>query len=62
MGSHLIFGFPATLAMVGLGIVALRRTRREAIAHTELQQEVAPPRTDRAVALNQARRWKRSAD
>jgi two-component system, NtrC family, sensor kinase len=34
MGSHLIFGIPATLAMIGLGFTALRRTQR-------LQDEVA---------------------
>ena len=33
MASHLIFGLPATLALIGLGFVALRRTER-------LQQEV----------------------
>jgi two-component system NtrC family sensor kinase len=33
MASHLIFGLPATLALVGLGLIALRRTER-------LQQEV----------------------
>jgi two-component system NtrC family sensor kinase len=53
MGSHLIFGLPATIAMIGLGIVALRRTRREVIAHTQLQQEVA--RRERTeIALQQA--------
>jgi two-component system NtrC family sensor kinase len=38
---HLIFGVPATLAMFGLGVVALRRTRREAAAHEQLRQETA---------------------
>ncbi len=53
MGSHLIFGLPATIAMIGLGFVALRRTRREAIAHAQLQQEVA--RRERTeLALQQA--------
>ncbi|MGV3634965.1 MAG: ATP-binding protein [Pseudorhodoplanes sp.] len=53
MASHLIFGLPATLAMIGLGIVALRRTRREAIAHSQLQQEVS--RRERTeLALQQA--------
>ena len=32
---------PATIAMIGLGMIALRRTRREAMAHAQLQQEVA---------------------
>jgi two-component system NtrC family sensor kinase len=53
MGSHLIFGLPATVAMIGLGFVALRRTRREANAHAQLQQEVA--RRERTeMALQQA--------
>ncbi len=53
MASHLIFGLPATLAMIALGIVALRRTRREALAHQQLQQEVA--RRERTeIALQQA--------
>jgi two-component system NtrC family sensor kinase len=39
MSRHLIFGVPATLAMFGLGLVALRRTRREAAAHARLRQE-----------------------
>jgi two-component system NtrC family sensor kinase len=53
MASHLIFGLPATIAMIGLGFVALRRTRREVIAHTQLQQEVA--RRERTeLALQQA--------
>ena len=53
MGSHLIFGLPATIAMIGLGFVALRRTRREAIAHARLQREVS--RRERTeLALQQA--------
>jgi len=53
MGSHLVFGLPATAAMIGLGFVALRRTRREAEAHNQLQQEVA--RRERTeLALQQA--------
>ena len=53
MGSHLIFGLPATAAMIGLGFVALRRTRREALAHAQLQQEVT--RRERTeLALQQA--------
>jgi two-component system NtrC family sensor kinase len=53
LGSHLIFALPATAAMIGLGFVALRRTRREAIAHTQLQREVA--RRERTeLALQQA--------
>ncbi len=53
LGSHLLFGIPATLAVIGLGLVALRRTLREVIAHTRLQQEVA--RRERTeIALQQA--------
>jgi two-component system NtrC family sensor kinase len=51
--SHVIFALPATVAMIGLGIMALRRTRREAIAHAKLQHEVA--RRERTeLALHQA--------
>ena len=39
LSRHLIFGIPATLAMFGLGVVALRRTRRETAAHQQLRQE-----------------------
>jgi two-component system NtrC family sensor kinase len=39
LSRHLIFGIPATLAMFGLGVVALRRTRREAAAYQQLRQE-----------------------
>ncbi len=41
MSRHLIFGIPATLAMVSLALMALRRSRREAGAHRQLRQEVA---------------------
>jgi len=41
MSRHLIFGIPATLAMVSLALMALRRTRREAGAHAQLREEVA---------------------
>jgi two-component system NtrC family sensor kinase len=41
MSSHLIFGIPATFAMFGLTLVALRHTRREAAVHRELRLEVA---------------------
>ena len=53
LANHLIFGLPAMLALIGLGLVALRRTRREAVAHARLQQEVA--RRERTeLALQQA--------
>jgi two-component system, NtrC family, sensor kinase len=48
MGSHLIFGIPATLAMFGLGIVALRRSRN-------LQQEIQR-REATEMALRQAQK------
>ena len=41
MSSHLIFGIPATLAMFGLALIALRHTRHEAAAHQQLMEEVA---------------------
>ncbi len=41
MSKHLIFGVPATLAMFGLGVMALRRTRREGAAHEQLRLETA---------------------
>jgi two-component system NtrC family sensor kinase len=48
MGSDLIFGIPATIAMFSLGLVALRRTRR-------LQQEVTR-REATEMALNHAQK------
>ena len=55
MASHLIFGLPATVAMIGLGLIALRRTRREAFAYTKLRQEVV--RRERTeLALQQAQK------
>src|SRR5262249_1562996 len=48
MSRHLIFGVPATLAMVSLGFIALRRTRR-------LQQEIAR-RESTEQALRQAQK------
>ena len=53
MSGHLVFGIPATLAMIGLGLFALRRTRREALAHAQLQQEVTR-REQTELALHQA--------
>ena len=41
MSRHLIFGIPATAAMVGLALMALRRTRREATANEMLRAEIA---------------------
>ena len=48
MGSHLIFGLPATLALVILGLIALRRSER-------LQQEVSR-RESTEQALRQAQK------
>jgi two-component system NtrC family sensor kinase len=53
MASHLVFGIPTTLAMIGLGLVALRRTRREAAAYSQLRHEVAR-REQTELALHQA--------
>jgi signal transduction histidine kinase/ActR/RegA family two-component response regulator len=41
MASHLVFGVPATIALVVLTLMALRHTRREALALTQLREEVA---------------------
>ena len=38
---HLIFGLPATAAMIALCLLALRRTRREAAANLMLRDEIA---------------------
>ena len=40
MSRHLIFGIPATAAMVGLSLMALARTRREAGANRMLREEI----------------------
>jgi two-component system NtrC family sensor kinase len=40
MSRHLIFGIPATAAMIGLSLMALRRTRREAVAIRQLRGEI----------------------
>ncbi len=39
MSKHLIFGIPATLAMFALGVIALRRMRRESAAYLQLREE-----------------------
>ncbi len=41
MSRHLIFGLPATAAMIALGLLALRRTRRETAANLKLREEIA---------------------
>src|SRR2546421_7254714 len=40
MARHLIFGIPATAAIVGLALMALARTRREAYASRMLREEI----------------------
>ncbi len=55
MANHLIFGVPATLAMVGLAWIALRRTRRESAAYVQLHAEVARRETTEQ-ALRQAQK------
>jgi len=53
IGTNLIFGLPATIAVISLGTVALLRTRRAALAHGKLQHEVE--RRERTeLALHQA--------
>lgn len=41
MASHLIFGVPATVAMIGLYLMALRRARREEATSEMLRAEIA---------------------
>jgi two-component system NtrC family sensor kinase len=55
MGRHLIFGIPATIAMVLLSWIALRRTRRESFAYAQLHEEVAR-RESTEKALRQAQK------
>ncbi|GJE52143.1 Sensor histidine kinase RcsC [Methylobacterium tardum] len=55
MASHLIFGIPATLGLVALSLVALRRTRREAMAMAALHAEAAR-RQDMEAQLRQAQK------
>src|SRR6185295_17581659 len=40
MARHLIFGLPATAALIALVLMALARTRREAAAHDMLRAEI----------------------
>jgi len=55
MAMHLIFGLPATLMMVGLGVFALRQARREAVANSQLRYEAAR-RQSTELALRQAQK------
>ena len=54
MASHLIFGIPATIALFGISLIALRRTERAELAHAQLRQEVARRElTERALRQSQ---------
>ena len=55
MATHLVFGLPATLMMVGLGFFALHQARREALAHAQLRHESAR-RQSTELALRQAQK------
>jgi len=55
MARHLIFGLPATAALVGLVLVALTRTRREAATNEKLRAEIAR-REHTEEALRQAQK------
>ncbi len=55
MSAHLVFGLPATIAIVGLGLLTLRHTRREAEAMTLLREEAAR-RQSTELALRQAQK------
>ena len=50
MARHLIFGLPATAAMIALCLLALRRTRREAAANLHAARRNRAPRGDRGSA------------
>ncbi len=54
LASHLMFGIPATIALFSVSLVALRRTERAEMAHTQLWQEVARRElTERALRQSQ---------
>ncbi|MDO9412358.1 MAG: ATP-binding protein [Pseudolabrys sp.] len=55
MAAHLVFGFPATLAIVALAILTLRHTRRESHAYAQLREETAR-RAATEQALRQAQK------
>jgi two-component system NtrC family sensor kinase len=51
---HLLFGIPATIALFGISLVALRRTERAELAHARLLQEVGRRElTERALRQSQ---------
>jgi two-component system NtrC family sensor kinase len=54
LSSHLLFGIPATIALFGVSLVALRRTERAEMAHAQLLQEVGRRElTERALRQSQ---------
>lgn len=55
MSAHLIFGIPATLTMLALGMMTLRHTRRESDAYAQLREESAR-RASTEMALRQAQK------
>jgi two-component system NtrC family sensor kinase len=55
MSMHLIFGIPATLTMLGLGMLTLRHTRRELVAYARLREETVRRQTTE-LALRQAQK------
>ena len=60
MASHLVYGVPATLALIATTLIALRRTRREHAALARARAEgrcASRPRSKPA----RPRRWSRSA-
>jgi len=50
MSRHLIFGIPATAAMIGLSLMALGRTRRESVAIPATARRDRAARSDRGSA------------
>ena len=60
MAYHLLFGIPATLALVALSWFAVLQARRESIAYAQLREETAL-RESTEHAFARRRRWKRSA-
>jgi len=55
ISTHLMFGIPATMAMFALGMMVLRRTRREMRAYEKLREEIALRQTTEQ-ALRQAQK------
>ena len=55
MAAHLIFGLPATLMMIALGVLALRHTRRESQTLEQLREQVSL-RQSTEMALRQAQK------